>query len=157
MKFQNPFSNLGKSGEINIFEKFREFHYKLWKIIRQFRYGINLLFFYNFSNKNRPRLRRSHTLMIFFKRWLATSAPGYWNMIKEFITNTTNKFIPSKTTPNKKHLPWVSKQIRAKIRRKDKFHKLAKQIGNPRLFDKWKAIRAEIKSDIKNSTRWIRQ
>ena len=50
-----------------------------------------------------------------------------------------------------KHLLWVNKQIRAKIRRKDKFHKLAKQTGNHRLFDKWKAIRAEIKSDIKKA------
>ena len=47
-----------------------------------------------------------------------------WNRIKEFITNATNNFVPSKTTPNKKHLPEVSKQIRAKIRRKSKFHKL---------------------------------
>ena len=73
------------------------------------------------------------------------------NMIKKFITNARNKLIPSKTTPNKRQLPWVRKQIRAKIRRKDKFHKLAKQTGNPRLFEKWKAIRAEIKIDIKKA------
>ena len=72
-------------------------------------------------------------------------------MIKDYIISATNKFIPCKTTTNKKHLPWVSKQIRYEIRRKDKVHKLAQQTGNPKLFNKWKFIRAEIKQDIKTA------
>ena len=72
-----------------------------------------------------------------------------WCMIKDFISMASNKFIPSKTTSTKKHLPWINKQIRTKMRRKEKNHKLAKQTGNPRLLAKWKALRAEIKRDIK--------
>ena len=58
-----------------------------------------------------------------------------WCMIKDFISMASNKFIP-RNYLNKKHLPWISKSIRAKIRRKDKVHKLAKQTGNSR-FWKW--------------------
>ena len=74
-----------------------------------------------------------------------------WRMIKEFISNAANKYIPCKTTSNKKHLPWISKQIRTKMRRKDRIHKLAKQTGSLKLLNKWKALRAEIKQDIKNT------
>ena len=74
-----------------------------------------------------------------------------WNMINDYIISATNKFIPCKTTANKKHLLWVSKQIGSEIRRKDKIHKLAQQTCNPKLFNKWKSIRAEIKQDIKTA------
>ena len=37
------------------------------------------------------------------------------------------------------------------MRRKDRLHKLAKQTGSLKLLDKWKALRAEIKQDIKKT------
>ena len=45
-----------------------------------------------------------------------------WGMIKSFIADSAVKHIPRKTGCNKKILPWITKSLRTKIRRRDKTH-----------------------------------
>ena len=56
---------------------------------------------------------------------------------------------PVKPHPTTKHLPCITKQIRMKMRRKDRIHKIAKQTGSLKLLNKWEALRTEIEQDIK--------
>ena len=54
-----------------------------------------------------------------------------WKMIKSFIEETTNANIPTKKASKKVSLPWVTKGIRALIRKRDRTHALFKKTKNP--------------------------
>ena len=45
-------------------------------------------------------------------------------------------------------IPWITPEIRRKIRRRNKIHVKAKKTGNGKLLTKFESLRREIKVDI---------
>ena len=70
-------------------------------------------------------------------------------MITSFIQESADKHIPSKTCSSVSSVPWMTPEIRRKIRRRNKTHAKAKKTGSSKLRSKFETLRREIKADVK--------
>ena len=67
-------------------------------------------------------------------------------MLTSFIQDSADKHIPSKTSRSVSSFPWITPEIRRKIRRGNKTHTKAKKTGNSKLRSKFGTLRREIKA-----------
>ena len=74
-----------------------------------------------------------------------------FDLLTSFIQDSADKHIPSKTSRSVSSIPWITPEIRRKIRRKNKAHAKAKKAGSSKLRSKFETLRREIKVDVKNS------
>ena len=72
-----------------------------------------------------------------------------FNLITSFIQDSVDKHIPSKTSLSVSSVPWLTPEIRRKIRRKNATHAKAKKTGSAKLRTKFETLRREIKADIR--------
>ena len=72
-----------------------------------------------------------------------------FNLITSFIQDSADKQIPSKTSRTVSSVPWITSEIRRKIRRRNKTHAKAKKTGNKKLRSKFETLRREIKDDVR--------
>ena len=71
-------------------------------------------------------------------------------MITSFIQDSADKHIPSKTSRSVSSIPWITSEIRRKIRRRNKTHAKAKKTGSSKLRAKtFETLRREIKADVR--------
>ena len=70
-------------------------------------------------------------------------------MLTSFIQDSADKHIPSKTSRSVSSFPWITLEIRRKIRRKNKTHARAKKTGSSKLRSKFETLRREIKADVR--------
>ena len=70
-----------------------------------------------------------------------------FNLITSFIQDSVDKHIPSKTSRSVSSVPWLTPEIRRKIRRKNATHAKAKKTAKFRT--KFETLRREIKADIR--------
>ena len=61
--------------------------------------------------------------MIPFCRYRGKSVEVLWTEFKEALNTSIEKFIPSKLSGNKKHLPWITQSIKRAIRKRDRLDK----------------------------------
>ena len=71
-----------------------------------------------------------------------------FNLITSFIQDSVDKQIPSKTSRSVSSVPWITPEIRRKIRRKNITHAKAKKTG-AKIRSKFENLRREIKADIR--------
>ena len=72
-----------------------------------------------------------------------------FDLLTSFIQDSVDKHIPSKTSRSVSSIPWITPEIRRKIRRKNKTHAKAKKSGSSRLRSKFETLRREIKADVR--------
>ena len=72
-----------------------------------------------------------------------------FDLLTTFIQDSADKHIPSKTSRTVSSIPWITPELRRKIRRKNKTHAKAKEIGISKLRSKFETLRREIKADIR--------
>ena len=72
-----------------------------------------------------------------------------FDLLTSFIQDSADKHIPSKTSRSVSSIPWITSQIRRKVRRKNKTHAKAKKIGSSKLRSKFETLRREIKADVR--------
>ena len=72
-----------------------------------------------------------------------------FDLLTSFIQDSADKHIPSKTSRSVSSIPWITPEIRRKIRRKNKNHAKAKKTGSSKLRSKFETLRREIKADVK--------
>ena len=72
-----------------------------------------------------------------------------FDLLTSFIQNSADKHIPSKTSRSVSSIPWITPEIRRKIRRKNKTHAKAKKTGSSKLRSKFETLRREIKADVR--------
>ena len=70
-----------------------------------------------------------------------------FNLITSFIQGSAD--IPSKTRRSVSSVPWITSEIRRKIRRKNTIHAKAKKTGSSKIRSKSETLRREIKADIR--------
>ena len=70
-------------------------------------------------------------------------------LLSSFIQDSADKHIPSKTSRSVSSIPWITPEIRRKIRRKNKTHAKAKKTGSSKLRSKFETLRREIKADVR--------
>ena len=67
----------------------------------------------------------------------------------DLLTSFIQEHIPSKTGRSFSSIPWITPEIRRKIRRKNKTHAKAKKTGSSKLRSKFETLRREIKADVR--------
>ena len=72
-----------------------------------------------------------------------------FNLITSFIQDSVDKHIPSKTSRSVSSVPWLTPEIRRKIRRKNATHAKAKKTGSAKFRTKFETLRREVKADIR--------
>ena len=72
-----------------------------------------------------------------------------FNLITSFIKDSADKHIPSKTSRTVSSVPWITSEIRRKIRRRNKTHAKAKKTGSKKLRSKFETLRRQIKDDVR--------
>ena len=70
-------------------------------------------------------------------------------MITSCIQDSADKHIPSKTSRTVSLVPWITSEIRRKIRRRNKTHSIANKTGNKKHRSKFETLRREIKDDAR--------
>ena len=71
-----------------------------------------------------------------------------FDLLTSFIQDSADKHIPSKTSRSVSSFPWITPEIRRKIRRKNKTHSKAKKTGSSKLRSKFETLRREIKAVV---------
>ena len=59
----------------------------------------------------------------FLSSYKGKSVEVLWTEFKEALNTGIEKFIPSKLSGNKKHLPWITQSIKRAIRKRDRLYK----------------------------------
>ena len=72
-----------------------------------------------------------------------------FDLLTSFVQDSADKHIPSKTSRSVSSIPWITPEIRRKIRRKNKTHAKAKKTGSSKLRSKFETLRREIKADVR--------
>ena len=74
-----------------------------------------------------------------------------FDFITSFIQESLDKHIPSKTSRSVSSVPWITPEIRRKIRRRNEIHTKAKKTGSSKRTcrSNFETLRREIKADIK--------
>ena len=72
-----------------------------------------------------------------------------FNLITSFIQDSADKHIPSKTSRSVSSVPWITPEIRRRIRKKNETHEKAKRTGSAKIRSKFETLRREIKADIR--------
>ena len=72
-----------------------------------------------------------------------------FDSIISFIQESADKHIPSKTSRSVSLVPWITPEIRRKIRRRNKTYAKAKKTGSSRLRSNFETFRRGIKADVK--------
>ena len=72
-----------------------------------------------------------------------------FDLLTSFIQDSADKHIPSKTSRSISSIPWITSEIRRKIRRKNKTQAKAKKTGSSKLRSKFETLKREIKADVR--------
>ena len=64
-----------------------------------------------------------------------------FDLLTSFIQDSADKHIPSKTSRSVSSIPWITPEIRRKIRRKNKTHAKARKTGSNKLRSKFETLR----------------
>ena len=72
-----------------------------------------------------------------------------FNLITSFIQDSADKHIPWKTSRSVSSVPWITPEIRRKIRKKNETRAKAKRTGSAKIRSKFETLRREIKADIR--------
>ena len=65
------------------------------------------------------------------------------------LNSITGMNVQSKTSRSVTSIPWITPEIRRKIRRKNKTHAKAKKTGSSKFRSKFETLRREIKADVR--------
>ena len=86
----------------------------------------------------------------YFNSYLDTrSVQENFNFVTSFIQYSADKHTPSKTSRTVSSVPWITSEIRRKIRRRNKTHAKAKKTNSKKLRTKFETLRREIKDDVR--------
>ena len=72
-----------------------------------------------------------------------------FDLITSFIQESADKHTPSTTSRSVCSVPWITPEIRRKIRRRNKTHAKAKKTGSSKLRSNFGTLRRDIKADVK--------
>ena len=72
-----------------------------------------------------------------------------FDSLTSFSQGSADKHIPSKTSRSVSSIPWITREIRRKIRRRNITHAKAKKTDSSKLRSKFETLRREIKADVR--------
>ncbi|KAL8610129.1 hypothetical protein ACOMHN_024595 [Nucella lapillus] len=76
-----------------------------------------------------------------------------WSDIKQMLSETVEKRVPSKTSAARHTNPWITTSICRAIRRKQRAHKKARMAGKKKDVDRHRGIQAQTRHEIRQASR----
>ncbi|KAL8612134.1 hypothetical protein ACOMHN_021947 [Nucella lapillus] len=76
-----------------------------------------------------------------------------WSDIKQMLSETVEKRVPSKTSAARHTSPWITTSIRRAICRKQRAHKKARMTGKKKDVDRYRRIQAQTRYEIRQASR----
>ncbi|KAL8592877.1 hypothetical protein ACOMHN_050704 [Nucella lapillus] len=76
-----------------------------------------------------------------------------WSDIKQMLSETVEKRVPSKTSAARHTNPWITTSIRRAIRRKQRAHKKARMTGKKKDVDRYRRIQAQTRYEVRQASR----
>ncbi|KAL8575399.1 hypothetical protein ACOMHN_000015 [Nucella lapillus] len=76
-----------------------------------------------------------------------------WSDIKQMLSETVEKRVPSKTSAARHTNPWMTTSIRRAIRRKQRAHKKARMTGKKKDVDRYRRIQAQTRYEVQQASR----
>ncbi|KAL8610270.1 hypothetical protein ACOMHN_062002 [Nucella lapillus] len=76
-----------------------------------------------------------------------------WSDIKQMLSETVEKRVPSKTSAARHTNPWITTSIRRAIRRKQRAHKKARMTGKKKDVDRYRRIQAQTRYEVRQVSR----
>ncbi|KAL8618871.1 hypothetical protein ACOMHN_000878 [Nucella lapillus] len=76
-----------------------------------------------------------------------------WSDIKQMLSETVEKRVPSKTSASRHTNPWITTSIRRAIRRKQRAHKKARMTGKKKDVDRYRRIQAQTRYEVRQASR----
>ena len=74
-----------------------------------------------------------------------------WSRWKEAFVSIMNRCIPKVSLSERKNLPWLTKVIINKIKKRNYFYKKSKSHGRPEDFERYKSLRNNVVSMLHQS------
>lgn len=100
-------------------------------------------------NSMRTELRALHGRLEQEKDNLSTEE--LWAQFRDTLTQAADTFIPQKTVKSKSSKPWITKDIRKLVKRRDRVYKAMKKLGTEELKHESRRLRALIQFKIRCS------
>ena len=82
-----------------------------------------------------------------------TSIQRSWEKLKAAFLDVMEQCIPKAVLPQKRSLPWLTKQIMQLIKRRNYFYKKARKSGSDEDFQKFKKLRNKVVTELKLAKR----
>ena len=79
----------------------------------------------------------------FFELCSSRDLESNWTFFKNTLLNAVDKHVPSKMSPTKVSLPWITKSLKRHMRKRDRLYKKAKRSGNNKCTPAWKDYRSQ--------------
>ncbi|KAL8611033.1 hypothetical protein ACOMHN_042649 [Nucella lapillus] len=76
-----------------------------------------------------------------------------WSDIKQMLSETVEKRVPSKTSASRHTNTWITTSIRRAIRRKPRAHKKARMTGKKKDVDRYRRIQAQTRYEVRQASR----
>ena len=74
-----------------------------------------------------------------------------WNILKSKLDNWIDKYIPTKRTKSSRHLPWITRDIKKQMRRRDKLYRRARANNSPTLWGTYNKQRNYVQNIVQDS------
>ena len=104
----------------------------------------------DYESMRKDTLKFAKERYMYFKGHSDTrSVQENFNLITSFIQDSADKHIPSKISRSVSSVPWITPEIRRKIRKRNETHAKAKKTGSAKIRSKFETLRREIKADIR--------
>ena len=87
----------------------------------------------------------------FHKQSSLKSVDENWDLFKNALQKTISENVPSRTPKSKREHPWISANIRRKIRKKHRLFKKAKKSRDPDHFSQFKSFKKSTQKDIRDA------
>ena len=68
-----------------------------------------------------------------------------WQEFKRILHETMRKYIPQKTLSNRRNLPWLTYEIKRRIRQKQRFYNKARKTNDPNDWNEFRNLRRTVK------------
>ena len=74
-----------------------------------------------------------------------------WSMFKTKLQSTIDKYIPSRMTSSRQHLPWITPTIRRMVKKKQRLYNRAKKSGRTKHWDMFHCLKRDTRKALRNA------
>ena len=102
---------------------------------------------YNFHEADIDKLKQNvngHTQEFLGSNPISNSVDKNWEIIRNFLLESMDENVPSKMSLGKRHLSWITRDLKRQMRKRDKLHSLARKHQSTYSWSKFHQFRNKV-------------